>query len=137
MNITTLEQLKRLFIKYKHFTLYGIIGVFCVLLDYSIFHILTNALGIVYLVSNVVSVSSGLTVSFILNRKFNFKVKDRVMKRFIYFYLTGMIGLIISTGMLILLVEHFFLETNIAKIISILTVVLLQFSFNKRVTFRI
>ena len=61
--------------------LYGIIGSSSALLDFLIFTLLTEVFGVYYLVANCISVTCGLTNSFILNRKYNFKVTDKTLKR--------------------------------------------------------
>lgn len=131
-----MELIRNLFIRYRNLVLYGIIGVFCTLIDYSIFYWFTNMFMLTYIFANIISVTSGLTLSFILNRTYNFKVKDQVFKRFIIFYSTGMLGLLISTGILIILIDMMEIQQEMAKVLSIVVVVMMQYLFNRFVTFK-
>ena len=105
------------------------------MLDFCVYWILCK-LGIPYLVSNVISVHCGIICSFLLNRQYNFKVKDRAKVRFLSFYIIGLIGLAISSGILYLAVDCYHFYEIYAKIITIIVVALLQFVLNKFITFR-
>ena len=67
-----------LFNKFRNLILYGIIGCFTAALDFVVFTILSQYVGIYYLLANCISVLVGITTSFVLNRSYNFKVKDKV-----------------------------------------------------------
>ena len=126
---------KKLYTRYRQLFLYGIIGGFSALLDYCVYVVLLK-LNVPYLFANVISVHCGIICSFLLNRQYNFKVKDKAKTRFLSFYVIGLIGLAISTGMLYLAVEYFNLYEKYAKILTIIVVALLQFVLNKFITFR-
>lgn len=70
--------------RYREFILYGIIGGLSATLDFAIFTILAG-IGIPIIVSNIIGVVSGITTSFLLNRHYNFKIKDHATKRFMIF----------------------------------------------------
>ena len=116
--------------------LYGIIGSFCAGLDFITFYILTIHIGVYYLIANLLSVSIGITSSFFLNRRFNFKIKDKIIRRFISFFIVGISGLILSSLLLVFFVESLLLTEIISKVFSMLFVVLMQFLLNKYVTFK-
>ena len=67
-----MELLKRLYAKFRHLILYGIIGSFTATLDFLVFTLLIRVLDINYLVANCISVLVGITTSFYLNRNYNF-----------------------------------------------------------------
>lgn len=123
--------------KYRQLVTYMVIGLFSAGIDYLAYSILVDTFGIRYFIANIFSVHCGILSSFILNRQFNFKVKDNPIVRFISFYLVGLLGLVISSGLLILLVEAARLDKSIAKVISIIFVAMIQFVLNKTITFRI
>jgi len=125
-----------LYDKFRNFILYGIIGSFSAGMDFLTFYALTNWLGVYYMYANILSVSIGISISFILNKTFNFKVKDRVLKRFLIFISVGFGGLILSSILLYLSVNILKLTPIISKLISIVFVVLIQFFVNKFVTFK-
>lgn len=125
---------KKLFI--RNLILYGIIGSFTAFLDFCVFFMLTQYVGIHYMISNCISVLVGITTSFLLNRAYNFKVRDKVKLRFFIFLTVGICGLCLSNGILYVCIDIFDIEDPISKLVSILPVVLLQFIINKFITFR-
>jgi len=117
--------------------LYGIIGSLASGLDFVVFTILSKYIGIYYILANCISVLVGITTSFILNRSFNFKVKDKVGKRFIIFLFVGLCGLGLSNIILYVGVDMLQIGKTSVKFASIILVVLVQFLLNKFITFRV
>lgn len=115
--------------------LYGIIGLFSSSLDFGVFTLFVKIFGIYYIIANSISVLVGITTSFLLNRKYNFKVTDQPIKRFVIFLTVGLIGLLFSNLILYCLIQYFDVKELIAKIASIVLVVLFQFLVNKYITF--
>ncbi|MBR6181777.1 MAG: GtrA family protein [Prevotella sp.] len=132
-----MELLKRLYAKFRHLILYGIIGSFTASLDFLVFTLLTRVLDINYLVANCISVLVGITTSFYLNRNYNFKVNDKTAQRFSIFLAVGLTGLLMSNLILWVGVEKMHLNESITKLASIVLVVFFQFLFNKFITFRV
>jgi len=126
------NQLKILY----QFILYGFIGVFSASLDFACYALLIKFVEINYLILNFFSITIGITTSFILNYNFNFKVKGRVLTRFIKFYGVGLVGLFISTVFLIIGFDILHINILIVKIISIFVVVIVQFTLNKIYSFK-
>lgn len=131
-----IDLIKKLYKKFRNLILYGVIGSSSALLDFTIFTILTELCGIYYLIANCISVTCGLTNSFILNRKYNFKVTDKTLKRAALFYIVGFCGLIINSTLLYIFINYAHFITPIAKLCAIAIEVLLQFVVNNFVTFR-
>lgn len=119
----------------KNFLIYSLIGVSGAGLDYLTFVIMVKFLPIHYLMINFISTTLGITNNFFLNAHFNFGVKDRMLKRFLSFYLIGMIGLLVASALLYLLVDIFSFDTNLSKLATIIFVVIIQFNLNKRISF--
>ncbi len=131
-----MNTIKNLYQRYKNFIKYCVIGFSGAFLDFCLFALLTHFL-IYYQYANAISVTFGITNNFFLNAYFNFKVKDRLFKRFISFYAVGMFGLLISAAMLFVLVETLHTNKIIAKILTIFVITIVQFSLNKIITFRV
>jgi len=123
------------YIRYRQLILYGIIGGFSAFLDFFVYAVLCKW-GIPYLAANVISVHSGIICSFLLNRHYNFKVKDKAKLRFLSFYIIGLTGLAISSGILYLAIDYYHFHDIYAKIPTIIVVALFQFVLNKFITFR-
>lgn len=131
-----IELIKKLYKKFRNLILYGIIGSSSALLDFLIFTLLTEVFGVYYLVANCISVTCGLTNSFILNRKYNFKVTDKTLKRAIMFFAVGYCGLALNSTLLYVFINFAHFATPVAKLCAMAIEVLLQFLVNSFVTFR-
>lgn len=123
-----------LFQKYRNLILYGLIGGTCAFLDFIVYSGLCTVMP--FLVANIISTHCGIFCSFYLNRKYNFKVEDSILKRFLLFYSVGVLGLAFSEFLLDLMVNHFNVEKLVAKLVTIIVVALLQFIMNKFITFK-
>jgi putative flippase GtrA len=119
----------------RQIILYGLIGGCGALLDFSLFTVLYKVAGINEFVANIISVHAGIALSFTLNRKYNFKKTDKTAFRAIAFYLTGLFGLALSSGLL-WLGNQLDQDTLLVKFISIFIVAAVQFTINKLVAFR-
>jgi len=119
----------------SRFLKYGIVGVLGLVVDMGLFYLLHERFGISYIFSNVVSSSLAVIHNFILNSLFTFKVKDKLFKRFISFYLIALMGMVLSSGLLALMIEVFLMDSMLSKMISVLIVAVIQYFFNKKLTF--
>lgn len=127
----------QLYNKFRNLILYGVIGSFTSFLDFCVFTLLSSVVGIHYLVSNCISVLVGITTSFLLNRAYNFKVKDKTKQRFAIFLTVGLCGLMLSNLILYVGIDVMHGNETIVKLASIVLVVGFQFLLNKFVTFRV
>lgn len=131
------KPLKNLILKYREFILYGIIGCGCATFDFIVYTLIlcvTN--GQHLLIANAIGVSCGIIASFLLNRKYNFKVKDKSIRRFVCFFCVGLIGLLISSFLIVFLIDNIVLSNSIAKLCTIFIVSVIQFLLNKFITFK-
>lgn len=114
--------------------LYGVIGGFSAAIDFFLFLLLHTQGGVNEFVANAFSIHAGITASFLLNRKYNFKKTDKTVFRAATFYLTGLFGLLLSQGTLWVgnLMEQ---QIEIVKFVSIFAVALIQFILNKCIAF--
>lgn len=126
-----------LYFKFRNLILYGIIGSFTSFLDFCVFTVLSSYVGIYYIIANCISVLVGITTSFLLNRAYNFKVKDHTGKRFLTFLSVGLFGLVLSNVILYIGIDILHGKDVIVKLASIVLVVGFQFLLNKFVTFRV
>ena len=129
------QIIKILYSRFRNLILYGIIGGFCASLDFAIYTLLCYYDLLPYLWANIISIHAGIICSFLLNRTFNFKIKDKTPQRFLSFYVVGLVGLGISEAMLYLMVTIGGWNEVICKLISVVVVALIQFVLNKYITF--
>ena len=128
--------IKALFTKFRDLILYGIIGCFTSSIDFLVYTALVSWIGLYYIAANCISVLVGISTSFVLNRKYNFKVKDKTGRRFLVFLTVGLCGLMMSNLILYLCIDVMKWNELISKLASIVLVVFFQFLLNKYVTFK-
>lgn len=126
----------RLFNKFRNLILYGIIGCLSAGLDFGLYTAFVEWGGLNYIVANCISVLTGISVSFLLNRQYNFKVTDKPLKRFFIFLSVGLGGLLFSNLILYMCIEYMQISEILSKLLSIVPVVLLQYILNKFITFK-
>lgn len=125
------QQLRRLI-------LYCVIGVSGVIIDSGVFFLLLlfPFWETYYLLANAVSVTCGITNNFLLNAFFNFQKTDYLRRRFLCFFLAGLLGLGVGSAIIYLLTSLCGLNIFYSKIVSIFCVTVLQFLINYFVSFR-
>ena len=122
---------------FRTFIFYGIIGCFTSTLDFVVFTFLSRYVDLYYLLANCISVLVGIITSFFLNRTYNFKVKDKIVRRFSLFLTVGLCGLVLSNAILWIGIDKMGENSSFVKLLSIVLVVSFQFLLNKYVTFRV
>lgn len=122
--------------KHRIFICYVLIGTIATLLDMGILYLLSDVIGWDEILSNCISVFLGISLSFILNSKFNFKKTDRIIIKFIYFFSVCLIGMMIGSAIFEILYIELDMMKFLSKMISVISAGILQYLFNKNVTFR-
>ena len=115
--------------------LYCLCGGMGVITDYALFYLAFDH-GIGYQGANGLGYLSGTVISFSLNRIFTFDMRDYVLQRFAMFLVVASIGYASSALLLGLLVQYLHMDPRLAKLITLPMVVALQFSLNRRITFK-
>ncbi len=128
--------LKDIFARNRQFILYCVIGGTGVTLDFLVYSALIGGAAWRYQYANAVGYASGTVLSFVLNARFNFKATDRVALRFLCFCTVALLGFAASASTLYLLVDRVSLNKYLAKLATILVVVILQYNLNRLISFR-
>jgi putative flippase GtrA len=116
---------------------YGLIGSVSALLDFLFFSLLVKVFGEAnYLAAHIAGYLLGTSISFYLNKKYNFSVTDNIGRRFYHFFLVGLIGLATSMFLIHALVSFYSFAESDSKLAVIIIVVPLQYLVNKRLTFK-
>ena len=126
----------RLYCRFEHLIKYCVIGCSGALLDFVLYTLLCSCTGIYYQYINILSASAGIVNNFFLNAMLNFKVRDRLVKRFLIFYAVGCAGIGLTALLLFLLIEKLRLDAVLAKALTIVAVTIVQFVLNKCITFK-
>ena len=130
-------MMKSLFVRLLNssFIKYALVGVVGLVVDMGLFYFFHEVLNINYILSNIMSSSLAVVNNFILNSIFTFKVKDKLLYRFISFFSIALAGMALSSGMLIVLIDGLHLNSMVSKAISVFVVALIQYYVNKKLTF--
>jgi putative flippase GtrA len=114
---------------------YSVIGASGATLDFLAFLVLYNVLQVNPFISTVISVSLGIINNFIWNVLFNFKVRDHLLRRFVSFYAVGGFGILLSAVIIYILHDLLHMNANLAKLLSIPIIVVVQYGLNKTYSF--
>jgi len=134
---------------YKEALKYGMVGVIGLAIEWGSFFILRDVLHINYIISHILSSVLAITNNFLLNSRFTFKATDKILKRAVSFYGVAGVGILISTTLLPIFVKMINLGLayvdmdisqkivqNIGKLGATGVVVIIQFFWNKYITFK-
>jgi putative flippase GtrA len=88
------------------------------------------------LFANILGIFIGITNSFIMNIIFNFKVRDKLVQRFLFFYSVGIFGLLLTSGLLYIMVAQLNINTFVSKICTIFVAFIVQYNLNKYISFK-
>ena len=114
---------------------YVLIGVLGLVVDFGIYTILTHFKMNVE-IANIISSICGIINNFLWNSYTNFKVHDRMILRFISYFIVGQITTVFTTISLFVFVTKLGYPHLIVKIVATFVATLIQFVINKVVTFR-
>ena len=125
-------------------------------LDFLLLNMFVFLLGAIPLVANVISVSIGISISYLLNHYFVFSSEEKVSLRkfFMFFVVTGFSSLFIQSAIIIMFEAFFqtefsrslfiikdiaqneFIELNIAKVTAVLIGMVWNFMLYKHFIFK-
>jgi putative flippase GtrA len=120
----------------RNLIIYIGIGLVGIVLDVGTFYVLNRLLGVNLTIASIISSIVGIVNNFTLNLVFNFKKKDAILRRFASFFTIAMFGLVIGTVIINILSVGLNLDSLVAKIISLIVVFIIQYSLNKRISFK-
>jgi putative flippase GtrA len=128
--------LTALFLNNRRFVLYCIIGLTGTTLDFCLYSALVKWTGMHYQIANAIGYASGTVLSFTLNVLLNFKTRDWLPLRFLSFCGVAFLGWASSAGILFVTVGRLGLDKYLAKLVTMVVAVLLQYNLNRLLSFR-
>jgi putative flippase GtrA len=120
----------------RQFLLYCVIGGAGASLDFLAYTALLQWAGMHYQAANVIGYACGGILSFGLNARFNFRTGDRLLRRFGLFCVAVLLGWSASALLLHLAVDRLALDPLASKLATIVVVVVIQYEFNRRISFK-
>ncbi len=117
-----------------HLVKYAVIGLGAVAIDAGLF-LLLDARGMSPLPAQIISVSTAVVFSFVMNARYNFGTRDKVAKRFASFAVVNLIGFFVGLAIILGLTEADVVSAAVAKLVSIPVVTGMQYVLNANWTF--
>lgn len=118
----------------KQIIKFGIVGGLAFLIDYLILFLLTDVVGIYYLISSIISFIVSVVFNYILSIIWVFDVnKKQTVKEFLIFIILSAIGLLINLVIMYLLVDIANIYYMFAKIVSTAVVMVYNFITRKKI----
>ncbi|MFD6274813.1 GtrA family protein [Streptomyces sp. NPDC060209] len=114
---------------------YALVGGSGVLLDLLAFLALFNWFGVHEQVANALSTTLGITNNFLLNARFTFHRRDRLLGRFLRFYAVGLTGTALTFALLWIFAGRLGADPNLVKCASLPFVLAMQFVLNRKWSF--
>ncbi|MGO2695954.1 MAG: GtrA family protein [Bavariicoccus seileri] len=110
---------------------FGVVGVIASLIDFGVLYVLTEYLGINYLVSSTISFLASVIFNYILSVKWVFvTAKTNKTKELLLFTVLSAVGLVINNLLMWVFVEKAGVYYMLAKVIA--TVVVMLYNFISR-----
>ena len=134
-----MDDIKKLYEKNKNFIKYSIVSLFCTVILYFLYFLITWLRNGKYIIANLIAYIVSFSVLFIINKKlFNSKLDNKkdFMKQLSAFVIFRVIGFVIDSSLLVLFIEKIGLINAIAKISSSLITFLFNYIVNKLFVFR-
>lgn len=111
---------------------FGVVGGLAFLIDSGVLFLLTEYLGVYYLISSVISFVVSLIFNYILSIFWVFDVKRKqTIKEIVIFVVLSVIGLLVNQAVMYLGVDIFSIHYMLCKIISTLIVMIYNFATRK------
>jgi len=101
------------------FTRFVFVGVVNTLSYYSIYLFLHNVLDWAYMLSHIIGFLISLNISFFLNTYVTYRVKP-TLKKYLYFPLTQVVNMSVSTFLIFIFVEFLHINSNIAPFAAVI-----------------
>ncbi len=115
---------------------YFLAGASTFVFDFSLLVLLTESVGINYVISSAIAFVVSMTLNYSLVRVFVFKYSDRgIVAGYNIFILIAVVGLILVVGLMALFVEIFNWNYMISRIIIAFIVGLWNYLMNLRINF--
>ncbi|MFL0196620.1 GtrA family protein [Clostridium sp. WILCCON 0269] len=131
--MTVIQNIYNIFVnnhKLKHITRFGCVGCLNTIIDFAVFCILNSLFGVNYVISQILSYSSGTLNSYILNKVWTFddtKTGKKTTREIVQFIIVNSMSLGVSLIGLSILMKDGSISSFFAKIISMVLAQVVNF----------
>jgi putative flippase GtrA len=108
------------------FTRFVFVGVLNTLSYYTIYLVLHNVFALPYLLAHIAGFLISLNISFFLNCYVTYRIKP-TLKKYLYFPLTQVVNMSVSTALIFIFVEFLHFNSNIAPFAAVLFTIPITF----------
>jgi putative flippase GtrA len=116
---------------------YGLVGIANTVVCLTAIYVGLNVIGLPYAAANAIGYALGLTVSFLLNRRFTFRSSRGIFSREpVLFLAVAGVSYAVQMGALVVLIELLRVDQSIAQIPAMAVYTACGYAGNKFVTFR-
>ena len=119
----------------KYASAYLVIGLMAMTIDLGLYFYLADYLAIAPIPSLIIAVSVAIIFGFVMNQKYNFKVKDALWKRFISYTSINSGGLFAGVIAMYIFNSRLGFDDNIVRITSLIFIVGAQYLLNRIISF--
>ena len=119
---------------------YFLVGGIGVGVNLGLLYVLTDFLGIWYILSQGIAIAISITNNFFLHRYWTFKneiSEPKTLERYIKFFIVSVVGMSIQLAMTFILVENFAMYYLYAAVLSIIAASAFNYLLNRKWTFEI
>jgi len=116
---------------------FAIVGFTAAVIDFGLLYVLTEFVGLHYLISATISFIVAATWNYFLNRRWTFQSEGSKTRQIPVFFVIAVCGIIFNNSILFLGVEKLGLWYIYSKLIAAAFVTAWNFIGNKYITFRI
>lgn len=106
--------------KFKHISRFSIVGVVNTTIDFLMFTVFNELVGVGYITSQIIGYSFGIINSFIFNKKWTFKerkINKKVLYELMQFIVVNLVSLIITVFVMNFLAKNLNINVYLAKVI--------------------
>lgn len=128
--------MKNFLLKNRQFLVYCAIAGCSTVFSSITFTLLLHFAGLHYQAANAIAYAVGSTLSYILNARYNFRVNDSHLPRFLCFFCVALAGWFLSAIVLRLLIEKFGWNAYAAYFAGLTVAMILQYNLNRLISFR-
>ena len=136
-----MKKIKELYLKYKEIINYIIFGVLTTIVNFFVYFLLTKLLVIDEIISNIISWFVSVLFAYITNKIFVFEsqksgFKDIIIEMTSFFLARVFSGICCDIGTFALMIKVFNINDTIAKIVTQIMVIILNYLLSKLLIFK-